>query len=129
MCFPNNYNLTNVRNEGINCVRVKQEWYDEGKTQIQSPGGNKIMVYSMERTLCDILRKRGGLDKGIVAEAFKRYVVRTADVKELRLCIRTQLRTSIKYVSISENSISMDSRVDRTIQLKVRVLMIMKKDV
>ena len=45
--------------------------YDEGKTQIQSPGGNKIMVYSMERTLCDILRKRGGLDKGIVAEAFK----------------------------------------------------------
>ena len=56
---------------------MKQEWYDEGKTQIQSPGGNKIMVYSMERTLCDILRKRGGIDKGIVAEAFKRYVVRT----------------------------------------------------
>ena len=77
MCFPNNYNLTNVRNEGVNCARVKQEWYDEGKTQIQSPGGNKIMVYSMERTLCDILRKRGGLDKGIVAEAFKRYVIRT----------------------------------------------------
>lgn len=77
MCFPNNYNLTNVRNEGVNCARVKQEWYDEGKTQIQSPGGNKIMVYSMERTLCDILRKRGGLEKGIVAEAFKRYVIRT----------------------------------------------------
>ncbi|WP_295254410.1 type IV toxin-antitoxin system AbiEi family antitoxin domain-containing protein [uncultured Catenibacterium sp.] len=77
MSFPNNYNLTNVRNEGVNCARVKQEWYDEGKTQIQSPGGNKIIVYSMERTLCDILRKRGGIDKGIVAEAFKHYVVRT----------------------------------------------------
>lgn len=35
------------------------------------------MVYRMERTLCDILRKRRGLDKGIVAEAFKRYVIRT----------------------------------------------------
>ena len=54
MTFPHNYNLINAKNEGVNCSRVKQEWYIEGKTQIESPGGNKITAYNMERTLCDI---------------------------------------------------------------------------
>lgn len=76
MTFPHNYNLTNAKNEGVNCSRVKQEWYPEGNTQIESPGGNKITAYNMERTLCDILRKRGGADTGIITEAFKRYTVR-----------------------------------------------------
>ena len=76
MTFPHNYNLTNARNEGVNCSRVKQEWYTEGEIQVESPGGNAITAYNMERTLCDILRKRGGADTGIVTEAFKRYVSR-----------------------------------------------------
>ena len=76
MTFPNNYNLTNARTAGVNCSRVKWEWYLEGKTQTESPGGNKIAAYNMERTLCDILRKRGGTDTGIITEAFKRYAAR-----------------------------------------------------
>ncbi len=76
MTFPHNYNLTNVKSEGVNCSRVKQEWYVEGKTQLESPGGNRITVYNMERTLCDILRKRGGINTGIITEAFKRYTAR-----------------------------------------------------
>lgn len=76
MTFPNNYNLTNARTAGVNCSRVKREWYLEGKTQTESPGGNKIAAYNMERTLCDILRKRGGTDTGIITEAFKRYAAR-----------------------------------------------------
>ena len=76
MTFPHNYNLTNAKNEGVNCSRVKLEWYIEGKMQIESPSGNKITAYNMERTLCDILRKRGGTDTGVITEAFKRYVIR-----------------------------------------------------
>lgn len=76
MTFPNNYNLTNAKNEGMNCSRVKLEWYHEGEIQIESPGGNKITAYNMERTLCDILRKRSGADTGVITEAFKRYAVR-----------------------------------------------------
>lgn len=76
MTFPHNYNLTNVKSEGVNCSRVKQEWYAEGKTQLESPGGNRITVYNMERTLCDILRKRGGINTGIITEAFKRFTAR-----------------------------------------------------
>lgn len=76
MTFPHNYNLTNVRKESINCSRVKLDWYEIGISDIESPGGNKVRVYNMERTLCDILRKRCGVDAGIVKEAFKRYVAR-----------------------------------------------------
>ena len=55
---------------------MKAEWYLEGMTKTESPGGNKITAYNMERTLCDVLRKRGGVDTGVVTEAFKRYAVR-----------------------------------------------------
>lgn len=39
-----------------------------------SPSGNQVDVYCMERTLCDLLRKHGGVDKGILLETFKNYV-------------------------------------------------------
>lgn len=51
MTFPDNYNLTNAKNEGISCSRVKQEWYKEGVVQTESPGGCKIVAYNMERLL------------------------------------------------------------------------------
>ena len=76
MTFPHNYNLTNVRNEGVNCSRVKLECYDTGISQLKSPGRNIITAYNMERTLCDILRKRSGVDTGVITEAFKRYAAR-----------------------------------------------------
>ena len=41
---------------------------------MKSPGENIITTYSMERTLCDILRTE--VDIGIAAEAYKRYVDR-----------------------------------------------------
>lgn len=57
-------------------MTVKKEWYEEGILQVRYPGENNIKVYNMERTLCDILRKRSGVDAGIIVEACKRYAVR-----------------------------------------------------
>lgn len=57
-------------------MTVKKGWYNEGAVQVKSPGGNIITVYSMERTLCDILRKRNGVDTGVITEAFKCYMSR-----------------------------------------------------
>ena len=76
MTFPDNYNVTNAKNEGISCSRVKREWYKEGEVQKKSPGGNKVIAYNMERILCDILRKRSGIDTGVITESFKRYTAR-----------------------------------------------------
>ena len=74
MTFPESYNLTNAKKEGIICSTVKREWYDLGLVRVKSPGENIITTYNMERTLCDILRKRTEVDTGIAVEAYKRYV-------------------------------------------------------
>ena len=73
LTFPTNYNLTNPQKEGIRCAQVKPERYELGITEIKSPAGNSIRCYSMERTLCDILRPQHAADIQVVSEAFKRY--------------------------------------------------------
>ena len=46
--------------------------YELGIIEIESPSGNPIHVYDLERTLCDILRGSGS-DVQIVGKAMKRY--------------------------------------------------------
>lgn len=76
MTFPSTYNLTKVKRDRISCSQVIAAFYDIGIATILSPGGNKVKVYSMERTLCDVLRPRSQTDIQIVSEAFKRYAKR-----------------------------------------------------
>ncbi|MDY0266134.1 MAG: type IV toxin-antitoxin system AbiEi family antitoxin domain-containing protein [Methanimicrococcus sp.] len=77
MTFPDNYNLSNVKNEGVFASRAKEPFYSMGIETVQSPSGNELLSYSMEKTLCDILRTRAEIETGIIAEAFKRYVTKT----------------------------------------------------
>lgn len=76
MTFPTNYNLTKPKKENIRCAQCKNVLYDLGITEVITPGGNKVRAYSVERTLCDILRPHGHVDIQIVTEVFKRYAVR-----------------------------------------------------
>ena len=73
MTFPMNYNLTNPKKENIRCVQCKKERYDLGIEEVTTPGGNIVRVYSVERTLCDILKTHSHVDIQVVTEAFKRY--------------------------------------------------------
>ena len=76
MTFPANYNLTKPKEENICCVQCKKELYGLGVTEVPTPGGNTVRTYSVERTLCDILRPHSHVDIQIVTEAFKRYTTR-----------------------------------------------------
>lgn len=76
MTFPSTYNLTKAKEEKIRCTQVVKSLYEIGIEKVHSPSGNLINVYSMERTLCDILRPRCQMDIQFVAEAFKRYARR-----------------------------------------------------
>lgn len=73
MTFPANYNLTKPKKENIRCIQCKKEIYNLGIKEVTTPGGNIVKAYSIERTLCDILRPYGRVDIQIVTEAFKRY--------------------------------------------------------
>ncbi|MBR5950533.1 MAG: type IV toxin-antitoxin system AbiEi family antitoxin domain-containing protein [Actinomycetaceae bacterium] len=70
--FPKGYNSPSLKQENVTVKRVVPENYDFGIVEIQSPSGNPIRVYDLERTLCDILRGNGS-DIQIVTDAMKRY--------------------------------------------------------
>lgn len=76
MTFPANYNLTKPKEEKIQCAQCKKALYDLGVAEVFTPGGNIVRTYSVERTLCDILRVHSHVDIQIVAEAFKQYADR-----------------------------------------------------
>lgn len=72
MTFPKGYNSPSLKQESINIKRVVPENYSFGVIELQSPCGNPIRVYDLERTLCDILRGSGS-DIQIVGAAMKKY--------------------------------------------------------
>ena len=72
MTFPKGYNAPSLKQENLIVKRVLPKNYEFGQTMIDSPAGNPIRVYDLERTLCDILRGSGS-DIQIVGEAMKRY--------------------------------------------------------
>lgn len=74
MTFPQTYNLTSPKNEGIICNSVVKSIYDLGITDVKTPSGNTVKAYNIERTLCDILKKCNHSDIQIITDAFKQYV-------------------------------------------------------
>lgn len=76
MTFPSHYNVSRPKQEGIICKTVKNSLYDIGITDVMTPSGNVVKGYSMERTLCDILKPKNKIDIQVITDAFKRYVKR-----------------------------------------------------
>ena len=72
MTFPKGYNSPSLKQESIIVKRVVPKNYSFGMIEMQSPCGNPIRVYDLERTLCDILRGSGS-DIQIVGAAMKKY--------------------------------------------------------
>ena len=74
MTFPKDYNVTSLNQKNLIVKRIVPENYEFGRIEIEYSAGNRICVYDLERTLCDILRGSGS-DVQIVGEAMKRYAV------------------------------------------------------
>ena len=72
MTFPKGYNAPSLKQEDLNVKRAIPEIYSLGIIEINSPSGNPIRIYDLERTLCDIVRGSGS-DIQIVSAAMKKY--------------------------------------------------------
>ena len=95
MTFPKGYNTPSLKQESILIKRVVPENYSLGMIEINSPCGNPIRIYDLERTLCDILRGSGS-DIQIITGAMKRYAVsKDKDIHKL-LPYVDQLRVKSK---------------------------------
>lgn len=101
MTFPKGYNTPSLKDENINIVRVVEDNYNVGIIEILSPSGNKIKVYDLERTLCDILRGKGS-DIQIINSAMKKYASsKNKDINKL-MKYADKLRVKPKMLNYME---------------------------
>ena len=101
MTFPKGYNAPSLKQADLSVKRVVPENYEFGIIEIESPSGNPIRVYNLERTLCDILRGKGS-DVQVVVEAMKRYAAsKDKNIHNLMQCAE-QLRVKPKVLRYME---------------------------
>jgi predicted transcriptional regulator of viral defense system len=73
---PSGYNATSLKKDGAKVYFVRRSLYPLGVITVKSPHGNDIKTFSLERTVCDVLRSRNRIDVQLVNEALKRYIGR-----------------------------------------------------
>jgi predicted transcriptional regulator of viral defense system len=73
---PAGYNTKSLRKDGFKVFSLKPELYESDVIQLPTRYGNPVNTYSSERTVCDVVRRRGRIDPEIVITAVKRYAER-----------------------------------------------------
>ncbi len=68
------YHAQSLVEQGVKIYKVKDELYDMGVTTVQTPMGNTVRCYNIERTLCDLVRCGDNADKQDFTAAIKSYM-------------------------------------------------------
>lgn len=66
----------NPKLKGHNVFYVDDKYYDIGIIEVETPQGNKVKAYDMERCICDIIRSKKRMDLEHVKYAIKEYLKR-----------------------------------------------------
>lgn len=69
-----NYNSRGLVEKGVKVYYTKADWYAMGICLISSNGGHFVHAYDMERTICDIIRKRSDMDSAAFNYAIREYM-------------------------------------------------------
>ena len=73
MTFPVGYHIAALSAK-VHFKQTIERLYASGRIEIRSPGGHQVAVYSIERTLCDIVRGKNTPDIQLIQQAMKKYV-------------------------------------------------------
>lgn len=84
------YNPNRLKADGVQVYTVKSELHGVGRTTAQTSFGHTVPVYDMERTICDLIRSRKGIEIQTFQDAIKQYVRRKDK----------NLRTLMQYASL-----------------------------
>lgn len=76
MTFPRAYNAAGAREAGITCRTCADDVLDLGLCELETPNGNMVRAYDLERTLCDIVRGQKVVDAQLVTPAMQAYARR-----------------------------------------------------
>lgn len=73
MTFPQGYNSSGPKTAFIKLRTVSPTIHNLGVVEKETPSGNKVLTYDVERTLCDMV-KNNKTDKQILLPALKEYI-------------------------------------------------------
>ena len=68
------YNSKHLKNQDV--FYVSDDIYELGLTEVETPMGNKVRVYDIERCICDIIRSKNRMDSEHVKHSIREYVKR-----------------------------------------------------
>ena len=71
---PNNYFNYKIKNHNV--FYVDKNIYELGLTQVDTPMGNKVKSYDIERCVCDIIRSKNRMDSEFVKYSIREYIKR-----------------------------------------------------
>lgn len=72
--LPTGYNTTQLNHNNLKTFTIKRDLLELGMTSAKTTYGNTIVVYDIERTICDMLRSRNRVDKQVLSEGLNRYI-------------------------------------------------------
>ena len=68
------YNSNHLKKHNV--FYVGDDIYELGLTEVETPMGNKVKVYDIERCICDIIRSKNRMDFNLVKSCVKKYIKR-----------------------------------------------------
>ena len=68
------YNSVHLKKHNV--FYVDNDDYELGLTEVETPMGNKVKVYDVERCICDIIRSKNRMDSEHIKHSVKEYVKR-----------------------------------------------------
>ena len=71
---PSGYKVVSKISERVKIYYIKKELHEVGVQMAKSSFGNTIKVYTIERTICDIIKSRNRIDGQILNQALKDFV-------------------------------------------------------
>jgi predicted transcriptional regulator of viral defense system len=102
LTFPHGYNAAGLKKHNAKARFAQTEVYGLGITEANSPFGNTIRVYDVERTLCDIVKGNNSCDIQLVNQAMKAYTVsKEKDIAKL-IAYAERLRVKPKILRYME---------------------------
>ena len=68
------YNSVHLRKHNVFCV--DNDIYEHGLTIVETPMGNKVKTYDVERCICDIIRSKNGMNSEYIKQSIREYIKR-----------------------------------------------------
>ena len=100
---------------------IKPELFELGKTILQTPAGNPVPCYDLERTICDVIRSRNKIGTETFLSALKQYAA--SPKKDLNRWMSTPVRCGVWCTA----SIFGGTTVSNAMSLKAKIRNIAKQ--